>query len=81
MFIASIAHPNPFPSTLYLYLYLYQNGKKVVVGTGTGTIDIWNWGDWGDFDDRFVGHPSSVDTMVSIDADTIITGSSDGIIR
>ena len=28
-----------------------------------------------------VGHPSSVDALVKYDADTVITGSSDGIIR
>ncbi len=29
----------------------------------------------------FAGHPSSVDALVKYDADTVITGSSDGIIR
>ena len=31
--------------------------------------------------DRFPGHPASVDTLVVIDDDTIITGASDGLLR
>eukprot|EP00850_Spirogloea_muscicola_P020389 SM000214S06783 [mRNA] locus=s214:190588:201621:+ [translate_table: standard] len=31
--------------------------------------------------DRFVGHPTSVDTMLKIDEETLVTGSSDGFIR
>lgn len=35
----------------------------------------------GDCTDRFVGHPESVDSILKIDEDTILTASSDGIIR
>jgi len=42
---------------------------------------IFTWEQWADISDRYPGHPKSIDTMVKIDEDTIITGSSDGLIR
>jgi WD40 repeat protein len=36
---------------------------------------------WGDISDRFPGHPSSLDAIVKVDEDTLLTGSSDGLIR
>jgi len=64
-----------------LSVAILKDGKKVVVGTQDGTLAIWSWGDWGDMNDRFVGHPQSIDTIAVLDQDTIATGSSDGIIR
>lgn len=64
-----------------LSIQIIKNGKKVIVGTQEGLLDIWDWGDWGTFNDRMIGHPNSVDTMVVIDQNTICTGSSDGLIR
>eukprot|EP01117_Protostelium_nocturnum_P015807 TRINITY_DN6159_c0_g1_i1.p1 TRINITY_DN6159_c0_g1~~TRINITY_DN6159_c0_g1_i1.p1 ORF type:complete len:406 (-),score=143.81 TRINITY_DN6159_c0_g1_i1:79-1296(-) len=60
---------------------IVKDGKKVVTGTGGGQINVWKWGYWGDFEDRLLGHPQSVDCMNIVDQDTILTGSSDGIIR
>ncbi len=31
--------------------------------------------------DRFPGHPDSVEAILKIDEDTVLTGSSDGLIR
>ena len=31
--------------------------------------------------DRFPGHPNSVDSIIKVDEDTILTGSLDGIVR
>ena len=39
----------------------------------------WDW--FGDCNDRIVGHPNSIDTMIKYDEDTVITGSEDGLIR
>ena len=58
-----------------------KSGKKAVVGTQEGVLNIFTAGDWGDCSDRFPGHPESVDAMVVIDEDTIVTGSSDGMLR
>jgi WD40 repeat protein len=62
-------------------MYAVQNGSKVVCGSQDGVLDIWSWGQWGDISDRFPGHPQSIDAMIAIDDDTILTGSSDGLIR
>ena len=64
-----------------LSLCVLKSGKKVVCGTQTGALSIFSWGTWGDISDRFPGHPSSVETLLKIDENTILTGSSDGLIR
>ncbi|GAB5589427.1 WD repeat-containing protein jip5 [Umbelopsis nana] len=64
-----------------LSVELIKNGKKAVVGSQDGVLSLWTYGDWGDYTDRYLGHPSSIDTICKLDEDTICTGSSDGIIR
>ncbi|TYZ57351.1 hypothetical protein PybrP1_010556 [[Pythium] brassicae (nom. inval.)] len=64
-----------------LSVAVIKNGKKVVCGSQDGVLVVFSWGTWGDMSDRFPGHPDSVDAMLKIDEDTILTGSSDGIIR
>ena len=58
-----------------------KNETKVVAGSQGGNLNIWNYGDWIDANDRFPGHPSSVDAMVKVSEDIVLTGSSDGLIR
>jgi phosphopantothenoylcysteine synthetase/decarboxylase len=64
-----------------LSISLVKNGKKAVVGTQDGVLSLWSWGDWGDYNDRIIGHPNSIEAICKLDEDTIATGSSDGIIR
>ncbi|KAI9228724.1 MAG: WD40-repeat-containing domain protein, partial [Piptocephalis tieghemiana] len=64
-----------------LSVQIIKNGKKAVVGTQDGVLAFFNYGDWGDINDRFVGHPSSVDALCKVDEDTVLSGSSDGMIR
>lgn len=64
-----------------LSITLVKGGKKAVVGTQKGVLDLFSWGNWGDLSDRFLGHPESVDAIVKFDEDTVITGSSDGMLR
>eukprot|EP00501_MAST-03F_sp_TOSAG23-6_P000268 GSMAST32.ASY1.ANO1.274.1 assembled CDS len=64
-----------------LSLQLIKNGKKVVCGTQGGVLVIFSYGDWSDRSDGFPGHPQSIEALLKIDEDTLITGSSDGIIR
>lgn len=64
-----------------LSLCILKSGKKVVCGTQTGALSIFSWGTWGDISDRFPGHPSSVEALLKVDENTILTGSSDGLIR
>lgn len=60
---------------------LAKDGKKVLAGTSEGIINLFSWGDFGDCNDRIVGHPGSIDAMVAYDNDTILTGCEDGLIR
>ncbi|KAG1171189.1 hypothetical protein G6F70_006834 [Rhizopus microsporus] len=64
-----------------LSIALMKNDKKAVVGTQEGVLTLWSWGDWGDYNDRIIGHPNSIDAICKLDEDTICTGSSDGLIR
>ena len=58
-----------------------KRGKKIVVGSQEGVLSLFDWGDIGDLSDRFPGHPQSVDALVALDDDILISGSSDGVIR
>lgn len=64
-----------------LSVSVIKNGKKVVCGSQDGVLVIFSWGTWGDMSDRFPGHPDSVESVLKVDEDTVLTGSSDGIIR
>mmetsp|Transcript_3391 Transcript_3391/g.5708 ORF Transcript_3391/g.5708 Transcript_3391/m.5708 type:complete len:402 (+) Transcript_3391:103-1308(+) len=64
-----------------LSVVLVKGEKKVVCGHQSGVMGIYSWGYWNDCSDRFPGHPGSVDSIVKIDEDTVLTGSSDGLIR
>jgi WD40 repeat protein len=64
-----------------LSLKIIKNGKKVVCGTQEGVLSVFSWGVWGDCSDRFPGHPSSIEALLKVDEDTLLTGSSDGLIR
>lgn len=58
-----------------------RSGQKVVCGTTSGVLNIYSWGAWNDCSDRFPGHPDSVTSVIAIDEETVLTGSSDGLIR
>jgi WD40 repeat protein len=64
-----------------LSIVLLKNGRKVMCGSQQGVLSVWSWGVWGDVSDRFPGHPSSIDALLKVDEDTVLTGASDGIIR
>lgn len=67
--------------SLPLLSVVAQHGKKVVCGTQAGIVNIYTWGHWRDLDDRALGHPLSVDTILPVDENTLLTGSWDGLIR
>ena len=60
---------------------LQKNGSKVLTSTAEGIINIFSWDYFGDCNDRIVGHPGSIDSMIFYDKDTIITGCEDGLVR
>jgi hypothetical protein len=59
----------------------FKDDKKVVCGTGEGVLNIFNNGEWGNMVDRMTGHPSSVDAIVKLTDDVLLTGCFDGNIR
>lgn len=59
-----------------------KHDSKLVVGTQLGILSLWApTKGLLDHVDRIPGHPSSVDAMCTLDDDTILTGSSDGLVR
>jgi WD repeat-containing protein 55 len=71
-----------------LSLQVMKRGGAVVCGTQDGALLTYDWGKWtpatGAADtgpERFTGHPESVDALLAVDDDTLVTGSSDGILR
>lgn len=60
---------------------IIRHGRKVVCGTQDGVLLFFTWSRWGDCSDRYPGHPETIDCMLKIDENTVITGSSDGLIR
>lgn len=64
-----------------LSVVVCKNGQKVICGSQDGILLLYTWGAMADCSDRFVGHPNSVDALLKVDEDTLLTGSSDGIIR
>jgi len=43
---------------------IIKDGKFICVSTSEGNILIFKWDHFGDFRDRIIGHPNSIDTMV-----------------
>lgn len=62
-------------------LTIMKDGKKVLASSADGVINIFTWDYFGDCNDRIVGHPGPIDTMVKYDEDIVITGCEDGLIR
>ena len=58
-----------------------KNGTKAVVGTDDGVMLIFSNNRWIDCSDRFPGHKQSIDCMLKIDENQILTGSMDGKMR
>lgn len=64
-----------------LSVVIMKNGRKVISGTQTGTLLLYSWGCFKDCSDRFVDlAPNSVDALLKLDEDRLITGSENGII-
>jgi WD40 repeat protein len=62
-------------------LKIVKNGQKVACGTSEGPIVLFNWDWFGDYKDRILGHPTSINCIDKYDEDFIVTGSEDGDVR
>ena len=59
-----------------------RRSSKLVVGTQLGILSLWTPArGLLDHVDRVPGHPASVDALVTLDDETVLTGSSDGLVR
>ncbi|GKV08901.1 hypothetical protein SLEP1_g20472 [Rubroshorea leprosula] len=58
-----------------------KNDHKVICGSQSGTLLLYSWGFFKDCSDRFVDlSPNSVEVLLKLDEDRIITGSENGLI-
>ncbi|KAL7444517.1 hypothetical protein ACHAXH_008376 [Discostella pseudostelligera] len=64
-----------------LSMVLLKNSQKLLVGSQQGILSLFSYNQWADISDRFPGHPQSIDALLKIDEDTVLTGSSDGLVR
>ncbi len=64
-----------------LSLALLKGGTAVVAGTQDGVLLTWDWGQWAAAPERFTGHPESIESLARVDEDTVVTASSDGLLR
>ncbi|KAI4327873.1 hypothetical protein L6164_020284 [Bauhinia variegata] len=65
-----------------LSVVIMKNGRKVVCGSQSGTLLLYSWGCFKDCSDRFVDlSPNSVDALLKLDEDRVITGSENGLIN
>lgn len=62
-------------------LCIMKNGRFVAVSTSEGNILLFKWDYFGDFKDRVIGHPNSIDTMLKVDEHSLLTGGEDGLLR
>eukprot|EP01044_Picomonas_judraskeda_P017955 COSAG03_NODE_3468_length_1993_cov_5.644139_2_plen_295_part_00 len=51
-----------------------KGGKIVLCGSQEGVLHTYKWGQWADCSDRFPGHPNSIDTIVALTDDLVLTG-------
>ncbi|KAJ9515784.1 hypothetical protein QJQ45_008682 [Haematococcus lacustris] len=75
------AHSETDADDELLSVVVMKGGKKVVAGCQSGALALFSWGCFKDCSDRFTGHPDSVDALVAFDEDTLLSGSSDGLLR
>jgi hypothetical protein len=58
-----------------------KNSSKLLCGSQQGILSLFSKDVWCDVSDRYPGHPQSIDAILKIDEDTVLTGSSDGLVR
>lgn len=79
---SKIQSQSEFSEDELLSVVIMKNGRKVVCGSQTGTLLLYSWGYFKDCSDRFVDlSPNSVDALLKLDEDRIITGAENGIIN
>lgn len=62
-------------------LSLIKNSSILVCGTLTGDLIMFEWRLWDKLFDNCRGHPDAIGDMCSVDDNTLLTGSDDGLLR
>lgn len=62
-------------------LAIVKNEKFVACSTSEANILLFKWNEFGDYKDNITGHPNSIETMIKLDENTLITGGEDGFVR
>ncbi|KAH8511310.1 hypothetical protein H0E87_008751 [Populus deltoides] len=77
-----IQSQSEFSEEELLSVVIMKNGRKVICGSQNGTLLLYSWGFFKDCSDRFTGlSPNSIDALLKLDEDRVITGSENGLIR
>ncbi|VFQ79363.1 unnamed protein product [Cuscuta campestris] len=64
-----------------LSIVVMKNGRKVICGTQGGNLFLYSWGFFKDCSDRFLDlSPNSVDVLLKLDEDRVLTGCENGLI-
>ena len=77
-----------------LCVSVLKDGAALATGTAAGNLLLWDWATWAGGEaskaaaaastaepERLRGHPESVDALLTVDSDTVLTGAADGLIR
>ncbi|KAJ6867313.1 WD repeat-containing protein 55-like [Populus alba x Populus x berolinensis] len=76
-----IQSQSEFSEEELLSVVIMKNGRKVICGTQNGTLLLYSWGFFKDCSDRFTAlSPNSIDSLLKLDEDRVITGSENGLI-
>ncbi|KAG6777445.1 hypothetical protein POTOM_017267 [Populus tomentosa] len=76
-----IQSQSEFSEEELLSVVIMKNGRKVICGSQNGTLLLYSWGFFKDCSDRFTGlSPNSIDALLKLDEDRVITGSENGLI-
>ncbi|KAL4510506.1 hypothetical protein ABPG72_004660 [Tetrahymena utriculariae] len=62
-------------------IQLVKNDKFVATSTSEGIVLLFKWDWFGDCKDRIVFNANTIDHMIKLDENTLITGSEDGFVR
>lgn len=60
---------------------IIKDGRFVACNSSEGVILLFKWDWFGNCKDRIQGHPNTIDAMLKLNENTLITGSEDGFLR
>ncbi|CAK7349359.1 unnamed protein product [Dovyalis caffra] len=76
-----IQSQSEFSEEELLSVVIMKNGRKVICGSQNGTLLLYSWGFFKDCSDRLTGlSPNSIDSLLKLDEDRVITGCENGLI-